>query len=254
MATAKVYAALAQLNGLDAVSSSGAQQIEDRRAAVLAHLGDLFAEIISLPQTPELPTFSGDRRENIHEFLNNMERHFVSCSIPEDEQLRSLSKQLRGEAAKFWADYQYFVTDYDKFVQALFEDFATPQAWADRKAEIDSRLKKKEDEATPSVPQEETQTATPASTNANINEKLDTTAENDNDTTVALPTTRAAEDEVIVKEERPADFNNKGPLDNDNTQEEEPERITAAEEKERPAETANDEVEEEDGILESKVG
>ncbi|KAF5293353.1 hypothetical protein FQA39_LY02838 [Lamprigera yunnana] len=279
MATAKVYAALAQLNGLDAVSSSGAQQTEDRRAAVLAHLGDLFAEIISLSQTPELPTFSGDRRENIHEFLNDMERHFVSCSIPEDEQLRSLSKQLRGEAAKFWADYQYFVTDYDKFVQALFEDFATPQAWADRKAEIDSRLKKKEDEATPSVPQEETQTATPASTNANIkyeaelepsqretkvtqrnayttaaSEKLDTTAENDNDTTVALPTTRAAEDEVIVKEERPADFNNKGPLDNDNTQEEEPERTTAAEEKERPAETANDEVEEEDGILESKVG
>ncbi|KAF5305945.1 hypothetical protein FQA39_LY09101 [Lamprigera yunnana] len=91
-------------------------------------------------------------------------------------------------------------------------------------------------------------------------EKLDTTAENDNDgsadATVALPTTRAAEDEVFIKEERPADFNNKGPLENDlddNTQEEEPEYIIDAEEEERASETANNEVEE-DIILEGKVG
>ncbi|KAF5286307.1 hypothetical protein FQA39_LY04206 [Lamprigera yunnana] len=253
MATAKVYAALTQLNGLDAVSSSGAQQTEDRRAAVLAHLGDLFGQII---HPLELPT-SGDRRENINRFLNNMERHFVSCSIPEDQQLKSLSKQLRGEAAKFWADYQYFVTGYDEFVQALFEDFETLQARADRKVEVNSRLKKKEEEAALSVPHEETQTATPASTHAKVNEmateKLDITVENDNDgsadATVAFPTTRAAEDEVFVREKRPADFNNDGPLENDpddNTQEEEPEQTAAAEEEERPAKTANDEVEEED--------
>ncbi|KAF5301415.1 hypothetical protein FQA39_LY02144 [Lamprigera yunnana] len=192
-----------------------------------------------------------------------MERHFVSCSIPEDQQLRSLSKQLRGEATKFWADYQHFVTGYDEFVQALLEDFATPQAWADRKAEVDRRLKKKEGEAVLSVPQEETQTATPASTHAKRNghQKLDTTAENDNDgssdATVSLPTTRAAEDDIFVKEKRLADFNNDGPFEidyDDNTQKEEPEQTTAAEEEERPAETANDKVEEEDGILEGKVG
>ncbi|KAF5297037.1 hypothetical protein FQA39_LY12251 [Lamprigera yunnana] len=125
---------------------------------------------------------------------------------------------------------------------------------------------------------EETQTATPASTHAKVKyeaepepsqretevtqlnaytiaasematEKLYTTAENDNDgfadATVALPTTRAAEDEVFVKEKRPADFNNNGPLENDhddNTQEEEPEQTTAAEEAEIPANNADIEV------------
>ncbi|KAF5291068.1 hypothetical protein FQA39_LY14501 [Lamprigera yunnana] len=192
-----------------------------------------------------------------------MERHFVLCSIPEDQQLKLLSKQLRGEAAKFWADYQYFVTGYDEFVQALFEDFPTLQARADGKAEVDSRLKKKQDKAALSVPQKETHTATPASTHAKVKykaepepsqketevtqlnayttaasemaiEKFDTTAENDND----------AEDEVFVKEKRPADFNNDGPLENDhdnNTQEEEPEQTTAAEQAEIPANDADSE-------------
>ncbi|KAF5286306.1 hypothetical protein FQA39_LY04204 [Lamprigera yunnana] len=79
-------------------------------------------------------------------------------------------------------------------------------------------------------------------------EKLDTTAENDNDgsadATVARPTTRAAEDEVFVKQKRPADFNNDGPLENDhdNTQEEEPEQTTAAEEADLPANDSDAEV------------
>ncbi|KAF5284826.1 hypothetical protein FQA39_LY19016 [Lamprigera yunnana] len=204
MATAKLYAALAQLNGLDAVSSSGAQETKDRRAAVLVHLGNLFAQII---HPPELPTFSVDRRENINGFLNNMERHFVLCSILEDQQLLALAKQLRGEAAMLWADYQYFVTGYDEFVQALFEDFATRQAWSDRQSENDN--------------------------------------DSSTDATVALPTTRAAEDEVLVKEEHPVDFNNEDPLENDhddNTQEEEPEQTTAAEKEKSPAEAENDEV------------
>ncbi|KAF5274560.1 hypothetical protein FQA39_LY07172 [Lamprigera yunnana] len=150
MATAKVYAALVQLKGLDVVSSSGAQRTEDRRAAVLAHLGNLLAQII---HPPELPTFSGDRREDITEFFNNMERYFRSCSIPEDRQLTTLAKQLRGKAAKFWADNQYFVTEYAEFVQ-----------WR----EVIRSRPKKENEAALSVPQEETQTATPASTDAKV--------------------------------------------------------------------------------------
>ncbi|KAF5300473.1 hypothetical protein FQA39_LY02272 [Lamprigera yunnana] len=150
-----------------------------------------------------------------------------------------------------------------KFVEVLFDDFATPEAMTDRQTEIYNRLKAEENEAAQSVPQEETQTATPPSTHAKVKcgaepepsqretevtqlnaytteasevatDKLDTTAENNNDSstnaTVALPTTKGKEDKILVKEERTADFNDKEPLDNDHdarintTREEEPEK------------------------------
>ncbi|KAF5290240.1 hypothetical protein FQA39_LY14794 [Lamprigera yunnana] len=127
---------------------------------------------------------------------------------------------------------------------------------------------------------DKTQTATPANTHAKVKceaepepsqrvteftqlnayttaasevttDKLDTTAETDNDSstaaTVALPTTRAAEDEVYDKEESPADFKNEESLANKHdanvhkTQGEELEQSTAA-------------AEEEDRIPESQAG
>ncbi|KAF5281475.1 hypothetical protein FQA39_LY17768 [Lamprigera yunnana] len=187
-----------------------------------------------------------------------------------NQQLKSLSKQLRGKAAKFWADNQYFVTEYDEFVQALFKDFTTPQAMCDRRVVIRSRLKKKDDEAALSVPQEETQTATPASTDAKVKFEVElepsqretevTQPNAFTDTTVALLMTKAAEDEVLVKEERPADFNNEEPLDNDHdanvdkTRKKQSEQSTAAVEEESLAKTENDEVGKKDGIPEGEAG
>ncbi|KAF5294798.1 hypothetical protein FQA39_LY00282 [Lamprigera yunnana] len=134
---------------------------------------------------------------------------------------------------------------------------------SDRRAVIRSHLEKV-NEAALSFTQEETKVmqlnAYPTAAGAGATDKLETATENnkaavkeldDNvsstDATVALPTTRAAEDEVFVKEERPADFKDKVPLASehdasvDKTQEEELEQSTAA-------------VEEEDGIPEGEAG
>ncbi|KAF5272092.1 hypothetical protein FQA39_LY01175 [Lamprigera yunnana] len=155
-------------------------------------------------------------------------------------------------------------------------------------AEIRSRLKKKEDDAAVSVPQEETQTATPPSTDAKVKceaelepsqretevtqlntyataasevatNKLETTAENskaavkeldDNDSstdaTVALATSKAAEDEEPLDNEHDVSV--------DETQEEEPEQSTAAVEEESLSETENDEMGREKGIPEGEAG
>ncbi|KAF5287351.1 hypothetical protein FQA39_LY15954 [Lamprigera yunnana] len=113
---------------------------------------DQVAKLLTMPTArtkpqPVLPTYSGDTCENINAFLNDMERHFVSYYIPKYQRLTTLAKQLQGETAKFWADYEYFVNGYDEFVQILFEEFVTPQAMADRRKAI---------EATPNTLQTET--------------------------------------------------------------------------------------------------
>ncbi|KAF5270295.1 hypothetical protein FQA39_LY08406 [Lamprigera yunnana] len=95
-----------------------------------------------------------------------MEQHFVSYSTPECQRLTTLVKQLRGDAAKFWTDYQYFIDGYDKFIQELFKEFATPQAMGDKRAIIRSRQEKKEKEAAGNALPEQTKIATPASTAA----------------------------------------------------------------------------------------
>ncbi|KAF5279441.1 hypothetical protein FQA39_LY05551 [Lamprigera yunnana] len=86
-------------------------------------------------------------------------------------------------------DNEFFVTEYDEFVQVLFEDLATPEAMDNRREIIRSRL----EEETEVMQQHAYQTAA----GEVATKKLDTTAENNKDSptdaTVALPTTRAAE-------------------------------------------------------------
>ncbi|KAF5273961.1 hypothetical protein FQA39_LY01076 [Lamprigera yunnana] len=116
--TTMAYAALVKLTGLDSLKSSGTQQqdIDNTAAFTIDELAEFLTMLAARTQPqPVLPTYSGNRCENMNAFLNDMAQHVVSYSIPEDQRLTTLAKQLRGEAAKFWADYKDFDSEYDVF-------------------------------------------------------------------------------------------------------------------------------------------
>ncbi|KAF5302922.1 hypothetical protein FQA39_LY02102 [Lamprigera yunnana] len=157
------HAAHIKLTGLDPLQSSGAQQHVLDNIAVFTV--DQVAEVLTMLTTrtqpqPVLPTYSGNRNENIDTFLNKMEHYFVSYSTPEYQRLTTVVKQLRGNPAKFWIDYQYFIDGYDEFIQELFKEFAISQAMADRRAVI--RCRQEKDKTAPNALPEQTKIVTPS--------------------------------------------------------------------------------------------
>ncbi|KAF5292043.1 hypothetical protein FQA39_LY14104 [Lamprigera yunnana] len=193
-----------------------------------------------------------------------------------------------GKPAQLWAEYKDFDPEYEQLIEMLFEDFGTPQALANRQAEIRSRLKKKEHEASLSVRQEEMQTATPASTDAKVKceaepelsqrktevtqlntyataaseiatDKSETTAEKSKAAVKKLDDNDSSTDAIVAlatskaaEDEKPLDKKHDASVDE--TQEEEPKQSTAAVEEESLAKTENDVVGKQDGIPEGRAG
>ncbi|KAF5269869.1 hypothetical protein FQA39_LY08541 [Lamprigera yunnana] len=154
--------------------------------------------------------------------------------------INSIGQITPSQGCEVLGDNQYFVTEYEEFVQWFFEDFASPQALSDRREMIRSRLRK-ENAAALSVPQEETQTATSASTHAKLKCEVEPEpSQRETKVTQLNAYTTAASEVTIDKLDATAENDNYN-ASVDKTQKEELEQSTAA-------------VEEEDGIPEGKVG
>ncbi|KAK5649587.1 hypothetical protein RI129_000616 [Pyrocoelia pectoralis] len=127
-------------SGLDPdTKSSGAQSKilqEDPIKAIISALQQLQAN------KPELPTFAGEPLDDPKTFLVELEK-----KSPQDDdtaKLKTATKQLKGEAAKWWKTYEGFDLTYEEFKSTFNDQFDTERLRAKLHAEFLSREQKTE--------------------------------------------------------------------------------------------------------------
>ncbi|KAF5279422.1 hypothetical protein FQA39_LY05532 [Lamprigera yunnana] len=106
--------------GLDAVSSSGAQQPQYILDAITAFLSE---------RTAPRPKFSGHIMEDPEEFLRDLEGYFNAHAVPKWRRLETAATALTEDAAAWWKTNQYFAESYEDFEEMLLDNYDSKEVW-----------------------------------------------------------------------------------------------------------------------------
>ncbi|KAF5284105.1 hypothetical protein FQA39_LY17096 [Lamprigera yunnana] len=118
--------------GLDAVSSSGAQQPQYILDAITAFLSE---------RTTPRPKFSGHIMEDPEEFLRDLEGYFNAHAVPKWPHLGTLATALTEDAAAWWKTNQYFAESYEDFEEMLLDNYDSKEVWDQLSAQLGRRNK-----------------------------------------------------------------------------------------------------------------
>ncbi|KAF5305956.1 hypothetical protein FQA39_LY09112 [Lamprigera yunnana] len=118
--------------GLDAVSSSGAQQSQHILDAITAFLNE---------RTAPIPKFSGHIMEDPEEFLRDLEGYFNAHAVPKWQRLKTAATALTEDAAAWWKTYQYFAESYEDFEEMLLDNYDSKEVWDQLSAQLGRRNK-----------------------------------------------------------------------------------------------------------------
>ncbi|KAF5282285.1 hypothetical protein FQA39_LY17647 [Lamprigera yunnana] len=118
--------------GLDAVSSSGAQQPQYILDAITAFLSE---------RTAPRPKFSGHIMEDPKEFLRDLKGYFNAHAIPKWRRLETVATALTEDAAARWKRNQYFAESYEDFEEMLLNNYDSKEVWDQLSAQLGRRNK-----------------------------------------------------------------------------------------------------------------
>ncbi|KAF5284313.1 hypothetical protein FQA39_LY04606 [Lamprigera yunnana] len=130
--TAMFNAMLNRTTGLDAVSSSGAQQQQ--------YILDAITAFLSERATPR-PKFCGHILEDPDEFLKNLERYFNAHVVSKWQRLNTATAALTEDAAAWWKSNQYIAEFYEDFEEILLDNYDSKEVWDQLSAQLGRRNK-----------------------------------------------------------------------------------------------------------------
>ncbi|KAF5299188.1 hypothetical protein FQA39_LY02361 [Lamprigera yunnana] len=121
--------------GLDAVSSSGAQQPQYILDAITAFLSE---------RTAPRPKFFGHIMEDPEKFLRDLEGYFNAQAVPKWRRLETAATAataLTEDAAACWKTNQYFAESYEDFEEMLLDIYDSKEVWDQLSAQLGRRNK-----------------------------------------------------------------------------------------------------------------
>ena len=113
----------AEIQALQAENQAIRAELSRALASGSGHRREEFDSLPRAFKAPNLDTYSGDKKENLHAWLFQVERQFKLLSITDDEQKVIIAGLALRKAAQTW--YQSTYGEESKHSAATWEEFKT---------------------------------------------------------------------------------------------------------------------------------